>query len=237
MKYQIIKAAPNFLIVNKPAGLLTHGAPHINEPSLVDELVRDYPEIKTTGDDPIRPGLVHRLDKLASGLLVVARNNESFTDLKKQFQARQIKKYYTALVYGQIEKDEDEIDFPIKRSAKGNKMAALPKTNKGEKTTAGRNAITKFWAAKRFINYTLLKVRIKTGRTHQIRCHLSAYGHPLVGDDLYATKKTKAKNKKLGLKRIFLIAHQLEFKDLDGEKQSFQIELPEELKTFLKQVK
>lgn len=233
MNYKEIYVNRDYLVINKQAGFLTHGAKHLNDTNLADELLKSYPEIARVGDDPFRPGIIHRLDKLASGLLVVARRPDSFDSLKLQFQNRTIVKKYTALVFGKIDQDEDEITFPIQRSSVGYKMAALPKTVKGEANTSGRQAISEFVVVKRFINYTLLKVRIKTGRTHQIRVHLSAYGHPLVGDDLYGTKKTKVKNTKLNLGRIFLVADYLEFKDLQGEKQSFQIELPEELQNFL----
>lgn len=237
MKPKIIKKTKDYLIINKPAGLLTHGAKHIQEDNLADILAQKYPEIKNVGDDPWRPGIVHRLDKLASGLLVVARRNRAFHFIKQQFMDRTVAKTYIALVYGQVSKDEDEINFPIKRSSKGNKMAALPETFKGEANADGRNAASCFTVEKRFINYTLLKVRIKTGRTHQIRVHLAAYGHPLVGDDLYGTKKTKAKNAKLSLGRIFLMSSELEFSDLAGNKQKFTIGLDPELEAFLEKAK
>ena len=237
LKYQTIFENNKFLIINKPAGLLVHGANHIKEPTLADQLLKKYPELAKVGEDPCRPGIMHRLDKQVSGLMAVAKTQIAFNHLKKQFQDRTITKIYTALVYGKIERDEDEINFPIQRSSKGHKMAALPLTTKGQATQEGRQAITEFEVIKRFINYTLLKVKIKTGRTHQIRVHLSAYGHPVVGDDLYGTRKTKEKNKKLNLGRIFLVANKLSFIDLNGKQKTFKIDLPEELKNFLKKIK
>lgn len=237
IKYKKIFEDDNYLVIDKPVGLLSHGAPHIEESTLVEQLLKNYPQIAKVGDDPNRPGIIHRLDKLVSGLMVIAKNQASFDGLKKQFQKRTIKKYYTALVYGKIEKDEDEIDFPIERSSRGHKMAAKPSTVKGEKNESGRNALTEFNIIKRYINYTLLKVKIKTGRTHQIRVHMAAYGHPVVGDDLYGTKKTKIKNKKLNLERIFLVADELEFIDPEGKTQKFQIDLPEKLNKILKTIK
>ncbi|MCD4762357.1 RNA pseudouridine synthase [bacterium] len=237
MHYELIEINKEYLVINKPAGLLVHGAPHIDDKTLADDLIKRFPEIIKVGDDPFRPGIVHRLDKLASGLMVIARTNESFTGIKAQFMNREIKKTYTALVFGQTSKDEDEILFPIKRSSKGHRMAALPATEKGEKTTEGRKAISKFKVTKKYINYTLLEIRIKTGRTHQIRVHMSAYGHPLVGDDLYGTKKTKIKNKKINLGRFFLVASRLEFRDLAGKTQKYKISLPEDLKKFLTTIK
>jgi len=233
MTLNIIDKTTDYLVINKLSGLIVHGAPHIKEPSLVDCLIKKFPRIKKVGDNPARPGIVHRLDKLASGLMLIARTNESFDSLKKQFQERTVTKYYTALVYGQIEAGEGKIDFPIYRSKGGYKMVALPKTVKREKNPLGRTALSEFEVIKRYINYTLLKVRIKTGRRHQIRCHMAAYGHPVVGDDLYGTRKTKVKNEKLNLNRIFLHAHQLEFDNLRGERKKYETGLPDELTKLL----
>ncbi len=237
MKYKLIEENEEYIVINKPAGLLTHGAPHIKEKTLVEQILKDYPDIAKVGDDPERPGIMHRLDKLASGIIVLARTMDSFDNLKSQFKNRTVKKDYTALVFGKIQKDEDEINFPIKRSTKGFKMAAIPSTNHGQENIEGRKAISKFVITTRFINYTLLNVKIKTGRTHQIRVHLAAYGHPIVGDDLYGTKKTRIKNKKLNLERIFLHAHKLSFKNLAGEIKEYEIKLPKDLKDFLAIVK
>ncbi|MFC1678406.1 RluA family pseudouridine synthase [Patescibacteria group bacterium] len=232
-KVEIVFENNNYLVINKPAGLLVHGAGHIKEPSLIDELEKKYPEITKVGEDPNRPGIIHRLDKLVSGLMVIARSQEAFENLKQQFQKRTIKKYYTALVFGKIIADEGEINFPIDRSPKGHKMMALAPTVKGETNPQGKAAITKYIVKKRFINYTLLKLRIITGRTHQIRVHLAAFGHPVVGDDLYGNKKAKSKNQKLETKRIFLVADELEFMSLDGQEKKFSIKLPHELNNFL----
>lgn len=237
-KIKIIFEDDAYLVIDKPAGLLVHGGPHIKEESLVDWLLKKYPKIKEVGEDPFRPGIVHRLDKEVSGLMIVAKTQEAFRHFKKQFQSRRNIKEYTALVYGKIIKDSDEINFPIKRASVGFKMAAVPKNFESEnKDSKIREAISQFEVIKKFINYSLLKVRIKTGRTHQIRVHLSAYGYPLVGDDLYSTKKTRIKNKKNQLGRIFLQATQLSFKDPKGEKKSFSLALAPELQDFLSRVK
>lgn len=237
LELKIISDTQEYLVINKPAGLIAHGAEHIKEKTLADLILKKYPAIARAGEDKNRPGIVHRLDKDASGLMVIAKTPASFKNLKKQFQERKIGKKYLALVYGQIKKDEGEINFPIRRSSKGYKMAALPLTNKGEKSEEGREALTFFRVKKRFINYTFLEAVIKTGRTHQIRAHLAAYGYPIVGDDLYGTNKNRIKNKKLNLGRIFLVASELSFKDMSGEKQTFKIDLPEELKNLLNIIK
>lgn len=234
-KLDVLKETPDYLVINKPAGIIVHGADHINEVTLVDELIKKYPEIAQVGDDPSRPGIVHRLDKEVSGLMVIAKNQDFFDALKNQFKKRTVVKNYTALVYGKISMENGILNFPIKRSSSGYKMAALPAT--GKNSESGKKAITEYHILNRFINYTLLKVKIKTGRTHQIRVHLSAFGHPVVGDDLYGTPKTRINNKKLKLGRIFLMADELVFSDRQGEKQSFNIHLPDDLKNLLKNIK
>jgi len=234
LKIKIINETAEFLVVNKPAGLAVHGT---SDRTLADWLKEKYPGINSVGDDPERPGIVHRLDKDVSGLMVIAKTQASFADLKKQFQNRTVEKEYTALAYGKIQKDSGVINFPVKRARDGYKMAALPLTVKGEPAKLGRPAETQFAVIKKFINYTLLKIKIITGRTHQIRTHLAAYGHPLAGDNIYATAKTRLKNKKLNLGRIFLIADRLSFRDLAGERADFKISLTEELKNLLKRIK
>jgi 23S rRNA pseudouridine1911/1915/1917 synthase len=236
-QFQIISDTPEYIIINKPAGLTMHGADHIKEITLADLVLKKYPKIKKVGEDPARPGIVHRIDKEVSGLIVVPKTQDSFDNLKKQFQERTVKKQYTALVYGKIKKEEDIINFPIKRAESGHKMAALPLSVKGKSNIGGRRAITEFEVIKKYINYTLIKVNIKTGRTHQIRVHMTAYGHPIVGDNLYSTKKTREQNKKLKLERVFLFANKLSFTDLPGKKQTFKINMPSELKEILEKIK
>lgn len=241
---EIISETDDYLVINKPAGLAVHGGGNLKEPTLADWLIAHYPQIKKVGDDPARPGLIHRLDKEVSGLMVIAKNNKSFADLKKQFKNREIDKEYIALAHGQLTKDEGIINFPIKRSQIGYKMAALP-LNAEELLSRlhpqgrdrgnidgwfkARAARTEFKVLKKFVNYTLLRVKIVTGRTHQIRVHFFAYGHSLAGDNLYCTKKTKDKNKKLNLGRVFLVADRLSFRNLRGTNQNFKIDLPANL--------
>lgn len=245
---EIIFEDKNYLVINKPAGLIVHGGNGIKEKTLVDLLIEKYPKIKNVGDDALRPGIVHRLDKDVSGLMVIAKTKESFNNLKEQFKERDINKTYIALTHGQINKDYDEINFPIKRAKEGYKMAALPLntvdllTRKSPKSRdkgnidgffKAKSASTSFEIIKKFINYTLVRVTIKTGRTHQIRVHFFAYGHPLVGDSLYFTKKTNTKNKKINLGRVFLVASELSFSDLTGKQKKFTVNLPSELEKFL----
>jgi|WetSurMetagenome_2_1015567.scaffolds.fasta_scaffold00606_13 23S rRNA pseudouridine1911/1915/1917 synthase len=234
---EVVFENDEFLVVNKPAGLIVHGAPHIKQPTLADWLLKKYPKLKKVGEDKTRPGIMHRLDKDVSGLLVIAKTNEAFANLKKQFQKREVEKIYTALVYGDIAKEEDKINFSLKRSAGGHRQAAVPTGyNFKEDFLELREAFTEFKVLKRFPNYTLLEVKIKSGRKHQIRVHLFAYGHPLVGDNLYSTRKTREQNRKINLGRIFLVASKLSFTDLSGKKQTFSVDLPKNLTNFLSTV-
>lgn len=225
---KVIKKTKDYVIIEKPAGLIVHGTKEIQEYSLVDWLIKKYPQIKKVGDDlEFRPGIVHRLDKKVSGLMVVALNQESFADLKIQFKDRAVVKKYLALVHDQMEEYEGKIDFPIERSKRSGKMVAKPK-HLDEK-----EALTLWEVKEKFVHHTLLDVQIKTGRNHQIRAHLQAINHPVVGDDLYNIKGHKDK---FNLKRVFLHAYHLEFTDLNGEHQIFEIDLPEVLQNVIKEL-
>jgi len=247
---QIIYEDEDVLVINKPAGLIVHESENTEDKTLADYLVEARPEIASVGEDSRRPGIVHRLDREASGLMVVAKNNKSFKNLKSQFKNRKTKKQYLALAHGKIIADEGLINFPIVRAKAGHKMAAIPLKMRDDKSfisnrdqgninarEKSREAITNFEVIKRWPHYTLLKIDIKTGRTHQIRVHLAAYGHPLLGDNLYGTTKTKVKNNKVNLGRIFLLAQKLSFSSLSKEKMEFEIQPPIELKTFLDKLK
>lgn len=233
---KILAETPDYLIVEKPTGLLTHPTMKDETAALSTILSAQYPELKKVGDDPMRPGIVHRLDKDASGLLVVARSQKMFEHLKEQFKTRKIGKEYTVLAHGKVAKDWDEIDFPIARGKNADRMSAVPLHYRGDKTENGKEALTEFTVEKRFVNFTLLKVKIHTGRMHQIRVHLLAYNHPLVGDPLYFQKKRKKMwDEKLG--RLFLHCTKLSFTDLDGQTQTFESPLPTPLEHFLTVIK
>jgi len=246
---KIINETPDYLVINKPSGLLVHPtAKQENNTTLSDILVKQYSELNKIGDNPTnRPGIVHRLDKEASGLMVIPRTKPMFDNLKKQFKNRTIVKEYLVLVHGQVESQTGIIDFPIARSRNTERMSALPtiklnladyyKKIKGNHRYANsREALTEFWVEKNFINFTLLRIKIHTGRTHQIRVHMLAYNHPVVGDNIYFQKKQKRKyDEKCG--RLFLHCVKLGFEDLTGNKQEFEIDLPLDLKKYLKELK
>lgn len=232
---KIIFETPEYVVINKPAGLLVHPTVREEKNTLVDWLIEKYPGIEKVAEHPDRPGIVHRIDKEVSGLLVVPKTFASFENLKSQFKKRETYKEYITLVYGEVEKNEDRINKPIIRSKiKGFFVAQ----HKNDTSDLSKNAITDYQVMTRYKNFTLLKVKILTGRTHQIRVHLKSIGHSVVGDNLYLTHDIKnKKNKKVELGRIFLHASLIGFKDLNGECQEFISELPSELKTFLRKLK
>lgn len=224
----VIADTNEFLVINKQAGLLVHEAPGEHGPTVVDLVLEKYPDVRKIGEDPMRPGIVHRLDKDVSGLLVIAKTQDMFDHLKQQFKSRKTQKEYFALVYGAPLKPDGEITFNIDRSeTQGHKMAAVPLSGNGDR---GRKAVTQFEVIETIGNYTYLNVRPKTGRTHQIRVHLNAYGLPIVGDSVYRPRKLKVK---ITLDRVFLHAHRFAFEDLHGNLQEFTCPLPAELQEIL----
>ncbi|MDD5341665.1 MAG: RluA family pseudouridine synthase [Patescibacteria group bacterium] len=227
VKYKIVFEDDNVMVIEKPAGLLVHPTDKAENNTLVNGLIAYYPKLKKIGEDPVRPGIVHRLDKDVSGLMLVCKTQKAFEYFKKQFQERKVKKIYTALVHNPMERMEGTIDLPLERSEKG-KM--LVKT----KDQGGKEAITKYTVIKQFQNFSLLEVQIETGRTHQIRTHLNFINHPIVGDKLYQQKKVKAN---VELDRPFLHSTKLGFKNLDGKYLEFESKLPLKLSKILKNIK
>lgn len=237
---RIVSETPDYLVLIKPAGLLTHPTDAGETIAVTTWLLNRFPDIKNVGEDADRPGIVHRLDKEASGLLVIPKTQDMFRHLKQQFQERRIYKEYMVLAHGTIDANQDIIDFEIDRGKEG-RMAARPKINGISLHTVGimqegKEAITEFRVVQRFSRYTLLAVTIHTGRTHQIRVHLFAYGHPVVGDALYANKKLIGKRDKK-LHRLFLHAAKLCFYDYSRTQRCFEAALPEELTAFLGELK
>lgn len=229
MMIPVIYKDKNLLVLNKPAGLLIHATGHQpKEKTLADWLLENYPEVRTVGDDPVdRPGIIHRLDKDTSGVIIVARNQETFDYMKSLFQNHQIQKTYLALVYGKMPDKSGVINKPI-----GIKTGSLKRSVHSEKMK--KEAITEYKVIK-FLklngeDFTLVEAMPKTGRTHQIRVHLASIGYPIVGDKLYGGKRKAP----LGLKRQFLHAKTIEFTLPSGERMKFESEVPEELSALLK---
>jgi len=232
---KIIKETDDYLIVNKPTNVLAHKAENNDSPALTEYLTKKYPQIIGVGEYEDRPGIVHRLDKEASGLMVIALNQKSFKSLKNQFKTRKVQKEYMVLVHGRVLPDYDKINFPLKRSKNTDRIAAIPTTVKGIITGQGRDALTEFWVEQRFVNFALLRVKIHTGRMHQIRAHMLAYNHPVVGDKVYYQKKLNRKYDKM-LDRLFLHCVKLGFTDLKRKQQTFEIKLPKKLQDFLREL-
>lgn len=223
---KIISEDSSYLVISKPAGLKTHSPVHTGEPSLVNWLLRKNFEMIEVGEDAQRPGIVHRLDKEVSGVMVVAKTHASFFSLKQSFQAHKVKKEYWAVVVGKVGKDEGTIEFPIKRSRRTGKFII---TGKGEDS---KQASTKFETIKKLRgDYTFLRVFPLTGKTHQIRVHLKSIGHPIVGDPLYQTKGRHAKAK---TEHLLLHSYSIGFPDLKGNVLKFRAEPPDYFNNFIK---
>lgn len=224
IKFEIVFENDDFIVINKPSGLVVHPTENCPKDTLVNGLLAHYPKIKNVGGNPLRPGIVHRLDKWVSGLMVVAKNQETFLHLKEQFSKRKVEKKYLALIYGIINRDSGEINLKIGRNKSG--MITTGTTEKY------KEAKTLFSIIKRFKNFTFVETQILTGRTHQIRVHFKAIDHPIAGDNIYYLKKYQTLNL-FGLKRIFLHSSELGFKDKTGEQFNFEKKLPLELKKII----
>ncbi|MCD4761275.1 RluA family pseudouridine synthase [bacterium] len=227
---KIIRQTEEYLILEKPHGLLVHATDKGEINTLANWVMKYFPETKKIGDDPQRPAIVHRLDKEVSGLIVIPLTQDSFDSLKRQFQDRTIKKEYTALVHGQMINETGEITTPLERD----KKTGLMRIQNVKQT--GKRAHTTYEVIKKYINYTLVKVQIKTGRMHQIRAHFYSIGHSIVGDRLYQTKDLRKKKKVLE-QRIFLHANFVKFRARDKQYHTYNSEIPKELKEFLKKIK
>lgn len=213
---RIIKETADWLVIDKPRGLLTHPSVSKNQPSLVDWFLKHVPQAKQVGEDPSRPGVVHRLDKEVSGLLVLAKTQAAFDALKKAFAQRTVEKRYLALVHGEVPKEEDDIKLLIARSSSKARMAARPPKD------GGKAAWTHYKVRERFVGATLLDIEILSGRTHQIRAHLHGIGHPVMGDPIYKRKQTDRNIKQPT--RVLLQSIHLAFNDpTTGERETFDI--------------
>ncbi|HLM84342.1 MAG TPA: RNA pseudouridine synthase [Candidatus Bathyarchaeia archaeon] len=220
---KIIFENQDIIVVDKPAGLAVHPGVGTEEKTLVDFLLEKFPEIKTVGDVPeIRPGIVHRLDKETSGVMVVARNQKTFEYLKDLFKNRKIEKKYLALVFGTLKEKEGKVEGEMGRSKKDFRKQSLVRGKISVRKE--RYSLTHYAVKKEFEKYSLLEVSPKTGRMHQIRVHLHSIGHPIVGDKKYTFKAFK----NISAPRMFLHASSLSFTGPDGEKYFFESEPPKE---------
>lgn len=214
----IVYEDDDVIVVNKPQGMVVHPAPGHPDHTLVNALLYHSP--LSTINGTFRPGIVHRIDKDTSGLLMVAKNDLAHQSLAEQLRNKTNKREYLALVYGQIKEDAGTINAPLGRNPQDRKKQAVVK--------GGRHAVTHFKVMKRYDNFTLVKCILETGRTHQIRVHMKYIGHPLVGDPLYGPRKV------IGKDGQFLHAALLGFKHpRTGKELVFEAPLPENFQKML----
>ena len=230
MNLKIIYEDENVLVVDKPAEMIVFPEGNVKEKTLIDHLVESYPELKEVGQEP-RYGIVHRLDKDTSGVLLIAKNNETLELLQNQFKERKIAKKYLALVIGKVKDSQGEIKTLIGRASKDRRKQKvyLPGEPGSENK---REAESYYKVLKNFKDYTLIEVEPKTGRKHQIRCHLAWIHHPIAGDRLYGFKNQPLPEY---LSRQFLHSSYLKVKL--AEEKEFRSDLPEDLEKVIKKLK
>lgn len=222
---EIIYEDSDIIVVNKPKGMVVHPANGNPDGTLVNAIMAICKDSLSGIGGEIRPGIVHRIDKDTSGLLIVAKNDNAHVKMSEQIKNHEVKKTYIALVRGVFKENEATIDIPIGRSTSDRKKMAVNKN--------GKNAITHIKVLKRFDKYTLLKVNIETGRTHQIRVHLSHIGYPIVGDYTYSNGKNE-----FDVIGQCLHAQKLEFKHPITQKDMcLEAELPQYFKDILDKLK
>ncbi len=221
---EVVYEDNDIIVVNKPKGMVVHPANGNPDGTLVNAIMAMCKDSLSGIGGEIRPGIVHRLDKDTSGLLIVAKNDKAHINMSEQIKNREVKKIYIALVRGVVSENEATVNMPIGRSTKDRKKMAVRKD--------GKEAVTHFKVLKRYKKYTLLEVKIDTGRTHQIRVHMAEIGHPVVGDIVYSNGKNE-----FGVEGQMLHAKSLDFKHpITGKPMHLDAELPEYFEKMLGQL-
>ena len=222
IKLDVVYEDDDLIVINKPIDLVVHPAAGHKDLTLVNALLYHFDKLSSVNGN-YRPGIVHRIDKDTTGLLVVAKNDIAHNNLASQIKDKDANRLYYALVEGEIDDAHFIIEAPIGRSNKNRKKMAV--------VSDGKDAKTEFKIVKRFSGYTLLQAKLYTGRTHQIRVHLAYINHPIVGDQLYGKKN------KFNIKHQMLHAYQLELiHPTTGKKVVFNAELPDDFKDLIKQI-
>jgi 23S rRNA pseudouridine1911/1915/1917 synthase len=237
MKIEILYKDKDIIAVNKPSGLIVHADGKTVEPTLVDWIAENFPEALEVGESVTlangtlikRPGIVHRLDRETSGVILVARTAEGHAHLKVQFQEHTIKKTYRTFVYGKVKNDEGVIDRPIGRSKNDFRKWTAERGTRGEL----REAVTNYKVIERGTETTYLEAYPKTGRTHQIRVHLKAISHPVVCDSLYAESRPSI----LGFSRLALHSYKITLLNLKNKEITVEAPLPQDFESALKELK
>ncbi len=240
---EIIFENNDYIVINKPAGLVVHASAHSTslragktvERTLADWIIENYPEIRNVGEPMViekngvettidRPGIVHRLDRETSGVMIIAKTPESFEFFKNAFKNRDIEKTYHAIVWGHVKEDEDTIDAPIARSKSDFRKWSAQRGKRGQE----RSAVTDYKVLSRFEDgkdkFTLLELHPHTGRTHQIRVHMKYFNHPIICDSLYGGSAPAV----LGFNRTALHSRKIEFTDPSGKAQVFEAPYPDD---------
>ena len=221
---EVIYEDNDIIVVNKPKGMVVHPANGNPEGTLVNAIMAMCKDSLSGIGGELRPGIIHRIDKDTSGILIVAKNDKAHIEMSNQIKNHEVRKIYIALVRGVVGENEATIDMPIGRSTKDRKKMAVVKN--------GKEAVTHFRVLKRYDKYTLLEVKIDTGRTHQIRVHMAEIGHPVVGDMVYSNGKND-----FGVEGQMLHAKSLDFKHPITKKQMhLEAELPEYFKSVIKKL-
>jgi 23S rRNA pseudouridine1911/1915/1917 synthase len=236
MEIPVLYEDKNIVIVNKPAGLVVHGDGKIDEYTLVDWILEKYPKMKNIGEplvladgtEIVRPGIVHRLDRETSGVLLIAKTQKAFDFYKDKFKGRQIKKIYHAFVWGEMKEEEGKINRPIGRSSSDFRRFSAQRGARGEM----RDALTEYRVLHRGKGFSFVSITLKTGRTHQIRVHFSAINHPVVSDTLYAPNMKK----QLGFKRVALHSYAISFIDQNDKEVTVKAVDPADFKVAAKKI-
>jgi 23S rRNA pseudouridine1911/1915/1917 synthase len=244
MKIKILYEDPGILAIEKPSGISVHSDGRTKEKTLTEWILKNYPRMKNVGEDEVyeyknekieikKPGIVHRLDRDTSGVLLLAKNQKAYELLKSQFQNREIKKTYIAIVSGNLKNERGVINRPIGRSPKDFRRYSAGRGARGEM----REAITQYRVLSRFFDkrgnkFTYMELHPKTGRTHQLRVHMKYLNHPIVCDALYNPDNPYPK----GISRMALHAKSIEFTNLKGDKVKVESKVPEEFGKLQKQV-
>jgi 23S rRNA pseudouridine1911/1915/1917 synthase len=236
---KIVYEDEDILAINKPAGLIVHPDGRTKEPSVSEWFANKYPQSRGVGEkmgQVERPGIVHRIDRETSGLLLLAKTSEGHAHLKEQFQNREIDKFYHLFIHGVLKEDRGTINLPIGRSASNFKKWSAQRGSRGEK----REAVTYFEVLKRAEDKSasFIEAKPKTGRTHQIRVHFQALHHPVLGDKLYGPKTVPRSLGGAGriFTRLALHARAISFNNLKGEKVSLEAPYPEDFQRALKEL-
>ena len=233
MRIKVLYEDSNILAIEKPSGISVHGDGRLKEKTITDWVIKNYPKMKNVGEpmgEILRPGIVHRLDRETSGVLLLAKNQKAFEFLKKQFIDREIKKIYHAIVSSSVKNDRGIINKPIGRSPRDFRRYLAGRGARGEL----REAITEYKVLKRFEisknKFTYLEIKPKTGRTHQIRVHMKFFNHPVVCDSLYNPDGICPKN----ISRMALHAKSIKFKNLSGKIIKVESKLPNFFPSYTK---